>query len=62
MSIPLCEECGCEGNKSCGYEPLDEKMACALYEDLVCGCCHIMPRHTRDRIELEKIGQLTLDL
>jgi len=58
--VPLCEECGCQGNMSCGYEPLDKKYACILFEDLVCACCHIMPKNTRDRITLEKQGQLTL--
>ena len=61
MDVPLCEECGCEGNMSCGHEPLDIKMLCALFDDLVCPCCHIMPKETRDCIELEKQGQLSLD-
>ncbi len=63
--IPLCEECGCAGNASCGYDPLNKEILCALVEgqdgpDLICACCDILPKVTRDRIALEEAGQLKL--
>lgn len=37
-NIPLCEECGCEGNLSCGRKlvPFED---CTLDAHLVCPCC-----------------------
>ena len=41
---PLCEECGCAGNSSCGHDPLDDEMLCALDEAGFCGCCKVNAR------------------
>jgi len=53
-SIIKCETCGCEGNTSCGHEPIDARVLCALYPDGVCGCCKGVPKI--------KIGTIDPDL
>jgi len=42
---PPCVTCGCTGNQSCGHEPLDEDMLCALWPDGVCGCCKVKEKN-----------------
>ncbi len=36
--IPLCEGCGCAGNRSCGHEPPPGE-DCALDDAGFCSCC-----------------------
>jgi hypothetical protein len=38
--VCCCEECGCEGNCSCGAEPVDMAQGCTLDRFLVCPCCN----------------------
>lgn len=39
--VVVCEECGCEGNESCGHEPVDPVWLCTLHPDMVCQCCKV---------------------
>ncbi len=38
-----CEQCGCEGNETCGHSPLNEEFMCALMpHNTICPCCHAL--------------------
>ncbi len=50
-TTPPCEVCGCTGNQSCGHEPLDKEVGCALPDGLICGCCWINENHMNDMIK-----------
>ena len=37
-----CEECGCEGDNTCGHECLDSENECTVDEFIVCPCCNVV--------------------
>ena len=47
-AIPVCLECGCFGNQSCGHEPYNKKQLCSLDEVGFCGCCNFIAEATND--------------